>query len=193
MQVPVSLVIELRKCDALIVKLPDTPKLSLEVKINNRYPYSLVLIVLIVISCSLLPSGSSTLEPRAPTLTEPGIIPAPTFTVGSIMGSDRDGMALVFVPAGGFTMGSEARDNEMPVHQVDLDSFWIDRTEVTNAMYAKCVDAGACNPPTSTSSVTRDSYYGNSEFDSYPVIHVSWNDAQAYCEWADRRLPTEAE
>lgn len=65
MQVPVSLVIELRKCDALIVKLPDTPKLSLEVKNNNRYPYSLVLIVLIVISCSLLPSGSSTLEPRA--------------------------------------------------------------------------------------------------------------------------------
>ena len=75
-------------------------------------------------------------------------------------------------------------DDEKPVHTVYLDAFWIDQTEVTNAMYAKCVDAGACDPPSSTNSNTRDSYYGNSEFDDYPVIYVSWNDASAYCEWA---------
>jgi len=104
------------------------------------------------------------------------------------------GMTLVYVPAGEFTMGSDFGEmNEAPVHKVNLDAFWIDQTEVTNAMYAKCVQDGACNPPSSTTSSTRDSYYGNSEFDHYPVIYVSWNDAKAYCEWADRRLPTEAE
>jgi serine/threonine-protein kinase len=103
-------------------------------------------------------------------------------------------MILVYVPAGEFTMGNDNdSDDEKPVHTVTLDAFWIDQTEVTNAMYAKCVDAGACSPPTSTSSYTRDSYYGNFEFGSYPVIYVSWNDAKAYCTWADRRLPTEAE
>jgi formylglycine-generating enzyme required for sulfatase activity len=106
----------------------------------------------------------------------------------------KDGMTLLYVPAGEFTMGNDVdSDDEKPVHPVTLDAFWIDQTEVTNAMYAKCEDAGECSPPTSTSSYTRDSYYGNFEFDKYPVIYVSWNDAKAYCEWADRRLPTEAE
>ena len=42
-------------------------------------------------------------------------------------------------------------------------------------------------------SSTHDIYYGNSEFDNYPVMNVSWDDANKYCSWADRRLPTEAE
>lgn len=100
----------------------------------------------------------------------------------------------MYVPAGEFTMGSDNGDaDEKPVHTVPLDAFWIDQTEVTNAMYARCVQAGACNSPGSVGSFTRDGYYGDSEFDNYPVIYVSWNDANAYCSWADRRLPTEAE
>ena len=100
----------------------------------------------------------------------------------------------VFVSAGSFMMGSEGgTDNEQPVHEVTLDAFWIDRTEVTNAQYAACVDDGACDPPGSSSSYTRDSYYGNPEYADYPVIYVSWEDAAAYAEWAGGRLPTEAE
>jgi formylglycine-generating enzyme required for sulfatase activity len=79
------------------------------------------------------------------------------------------------------------------VHTVYLDAYWIDRTEVTNAMYALCVQAGVCQPPDNTGSYTRSTYYGNSEFADHPVIYVDWNAAQAYCGWVGRRLPTEAE
>ena len=95
-------------------------------------------------------------------------------------------------------MGSSASDStatsdEKPQHTITLDAYWIDQTEVTNAMYAKCVQAGACQPPISTRSHTHDSYYGNAQYANYPVIWVSWDDAQAYCQWTGRRLPSEAE
>ena len=97
-------------------------------------------------------------------------------------------MTLVYVPAGEFQMGSEnGYSDEKPVHTVYLDVFWIDQTEVTNAMYAQCVQAGDCIQPSSTI------YYSNSNYNDHPVVYVSWNDASAFCEWADRRLPTEAE
>ncbi len=107
-------------------------------------------------------------------------------------------MTLLYVPAGDFLMGSNDSDalassDEKPQHTVYLDAFWIDKTEVTNAMYAKCVSAGACQPPGGNGSNTRNSYYGNSQYDNYSVINVSWNDATAYCQWVGRRLPTEAE
>jgi serine/threonine-protein kinase len=111
------------------------------------------------------------------------------------MTSENDGMTMVFVPEGEFTMGSNnsGQSDERPEHQVNLDAFWIDQTEVTNAMYEKCVSDGDCQEPNNTSSYTHSSYYGNPEFDNFPVIYVDWNQANAYCSWAGRRLPTEAE
>jgi formylglycine-generating enzyme required for sulfatase activity len=103
---------------------------------------------------------------------------------------------MVFVPAGEFIMGSpqgEGGDDERPQREVYLDAFYIGKYEVTNAEYKECVDARRCNPPSQISSSTRDSYYGNPEYDNYPVIYVSWDDVQAYCDWKDVRLPTEAE
>jgi len=55
------------------------------------------------------------------------------------------------------------------------------------------VEAGVCKEPASKNSYTHSSYYGNGDYDHYPVIYVDWNMAKTYCEWADRRLPTEAE
>jgi formylglycine-generating enzyme required for sulfatase activity len=130
-----------------------------------------------------------------PILTKTPKPPTPTFTpgIGSTMVSEKDGMMLIFVPAGEFTMGSDLYSDEQPIHKVTLDSYWIDQTEVTNKMYALCEQAGACQPPSSTNSSTRNDYYGVSEFDDYPVIYVDRNKAKTYCEWAGRRLPTEAE
>jgi formylglycine-generating enzyme required for sulfatase activity len=150
------------------------------------------------------PLGQNTATATAPVLTKTPTkapstatnTPPPTFTptpgIGSAMTSEKDGMVIVFVPAGEFTMGGDSYSIEQPIHQVNLDAFWIDQTEVTNAMYAKCVNDNQC-PPKNLSSHKRSDYFGNPEFDTYPVLYIDWNMAKAYCEWAGRRLPTEAE
>ncbi len=118
----------------------------------------------------------------------------PTITPYPTLITDAKGIKMALVPAGEFTMGSEnGDDDEKPVHQVYLDAFYMDIYEVTNAAYKTCVDAGICTPPQDTSSSTRSSYYGNSEFDNYPVIYVDWSQAKTYCEWRGARLPTEAQ
>jgi serine/threonine-protein kinase len=114
--------------------------------------------------------------------------------IGSTMVSEKDGMMMVFVPEGEFTMGGNDGDSdEKPVHAVFLDAFWIDQTEVTNVMYSMCAEQRACDAPNSARSFTRENYFGNPEYDDYPVINVSWDDANTYCAWAGRRLPSEAE
>jgi formylglycine-generating enzyme required for sulfatase activity len=134
----------------------------------------------VAVTKTLTPAPTKTFTPAPPTFT-------PTPGIGSTKDGE-DGMMLVFVPEGEFTMG-EGSDE----HQVILDAFWIDQTEVTNAMYAKCVTDGDCTLPESNSSDTHDDYYGNSEFNNYPVINVNWEQANTYCSWAGRELPSEAE
>ncbi len=148
----------------------------------------------------------------------PTITRAPSPTEGIIVGQTerhgKDNAEMVLVQAGEFTMGStdqqvaEAKqefkklcdtcnldflDAEKPQHIVFLDSYWIDQYEVTNGLYKKCVDDSACQRPAENKSFTRDSYFGNSNFDNFPVLYVSWDDARNYCAWAEKRLPTEAE
>ncbi|MGE5250030.1 MAG: formylglycine-generating enzyme family protein [Bacteroidota bacterium] len=128
------------------------------------------------------------------TFPAPPSTPAPARFTTRV--SPADGMTQVFVPAGTFRMGGLdvfAENDELPYHDVTLNEFWVDQTEVTNGMYALCVQAGACLPPRKLSSQQRPSYYDNPEFRDYPVVQVTWLDARTYCVWAGRRLLTEAE
>jgi eukaryotic-like serine/threonine-protein kinase len=106
---------------------------------------------------------------------------------------DALGIPMRLVRAGEFTMGSNDQYNDQPVHQVYLGAFYMDTYEVTNARYKECVNTGVCDPPKNVSSYSRSHYYGNSQYDNYPVIWVNWYQAQAYYEWRSARLPTEAE
>jgi formylglycine-generating enzyme required for sulfatase activity len=115
---------------------------------------------------------------------------------GSERTSSKDGMVQVYVPEGAFQMGGldpHAASDEKPIHKVEMKGYWIDKTEVTNAMFLLCVQTGTCTPPQNTASESHPSYFNNAEFNDFPVVNVTWDSAKQYCEWAGRRLPTEAE
>ncbi len=95
-------------------------------------------------------------------------------------------------------MGSDPDDPyfwgaEMPKHDVYLNAFWIQITEVTNSMYRACVDEGSCSSPSETSSRTHKDYFENESYNDYPAINVTYKGAVSYCGWVGGRLPTEAE
>ena len=103
---------------------------------------------------------------------------------------------MVLIPEGPFIMGSDsdsALPDTKPSHRVTLKAFLIDRYEVTNNQYAKCVEAKYCTLPQDLSSETRQDYFTNNDYANFPVIHVDWYQATTYCTWAGKRLPTEAE
>lgn len=112
----------------------------------------------------------------------------------------------IFIPAGTFQMGCDSdnaaefrcaferpQTDELPLHTVYLDAYYIDKYEVTNERYKACADAGICTAPQQNSSYTRPSYYDNAAYADYPVIKVTWHQANAFCNWEGSRLPTEAE
>ncbi len=152
--------------------------------------------------------------PQAPAPVLAASAPAPP-------GTTADLPAEVFVPAGPFMMGTStepwALDNERPAHLVEVDSFHLDTTAVTNAAYAEFIADGGYDEPrwwsgpgwehrqraglTSPAFWHRDGgewvrrRFGAIEPvpPSQPVLHVCWYEADAYARWAGRRLPTEAE
>jgi formylglycine-generating enzyme required for sulfatase activity len=101
----------------------------------------------------------------------------------------RDPVEMAAVPAGDFLMGSddpEADLDERPVARIHVETFWIDRVEVTNARYGVCFEAGACSLPIALA-------FGEATKPDHPVAIVGWTQAAAYCRWVGKRLPTEAE
>ena len=90
---------------------------------------------------------------------------------------------MMYVPAGEFEMGTDdGTPAEAPAHQVSLSAYWIDKTEVTMAMYEACADAGQCKGRAASQPS-----------DQSPVTKLAWDDANTYCSFAGARLPTEAE
>jgi formylglycine-generating enzyme required for sulfatase activity len=100
----------------------------------------------------------------------------------------KDGAPMILIPTGPFLMGSnDGWPNERPEHTVMLNAYSIDQFEVTAGRYQKFIESSKRNlPPTWDYEVTQ-------ALNDYPAVGMTWTDAAAYCKWADRRLPTEAE
>jgi formylglycine-generating enzyme required for sulfatase activity len=122
------------------------------------------------------------------------LVSAFTSAVVASQVKEQDPVPMVVVPAGPFLMGnpeSKGRADEWPQRQVYLDTFAIDQVEVTNERYMNFVRAtGHRNPPNPYASGLLLSEQG---IEQLPVVQVTWYDAKAYCVWAKKRLPTEAE
>ncbi len=114
----------------------------------------------------------------------------------------KDNAEMVLVPHGEFVTGlaeSEPGSTENPLARIFLPSFYIDRHEVTNALYKKCVASGPCKVPSLISDYPKTihedgkNWYSDDSMGDYPVVGITWRQAGIYCEWAGKRLPTRIE
>ena len=114
--------------------------------------------------------------------------PSATTTVAVESVKGKDGAPMMLISAGPFLMGSnDGLPNERPEHTVTVKSFYIDQYEVTAGRYQKFLELGKRE-----SAMPADDEAGRS-LDDRPVVGVTWKEAVAYCTWAGKRLPTEAE
>lgn len=185
---------------------------------------SLLIAALLVILSGCAPESVPTAATSV-TFTQPSEVPGPTHVLEPIDHFPeaprsthvlepfdtriRDGMAMIYVPEGQFQMGSNDEERARPVHMVALDAFWIDQTEVTNAMFTAFLNEQGNQEEEGVSWLEpgaghRGIVYGHIKendgvflpqagHEDYPVVEVSWYGAAAYCSWAGGRLPTEAE
>jgi formylglycine-generating enzyme required for sulfatase activity len=132
-----------------------------------RFAPGLTLVLVIV--CSAACSGGNT-------ASDSGSRPPPCTAIGQTWISLKDGVTLVCVPAGEFLMGATeadplARDDEKSQHRVYLDAYWIDRTEVSNSDFAKCLDAGVCRPKVyETTAKTFTPYAIHPDYQDHPAF-----------------------
>ncbi|RME88860.1 MAG: hypothetical protein D6770_06025 [Anaerolineae bacterium] len=166
----------------------------------------------LVVSDTPLPSPTNTTA--APTPESTSAPPTATPPQGPVAGEERinprDGAAVIYIPAGPFTMGLDEEQVEAltrihpsctqdrfaastPAHQEQTGGFWIHKTEVTNLMYRRCVGEGDCPPSAAVNTPLYKHYYTDPQYQDYPVVFVGWLAAQNYCVWAGGRLPTEQE
>jgi len=145
----------------------------------------------------------------ASTVTTPTITPTnPSIQIhqpGEITQSTVDGMELAYIPAGKFSMGSDSGNpDQMPVHTVQLNGYWLDRTEITNEMFVRFLNAEGNQQEGGTTWLDpidpfvwifeKDGVWQTlSGKENYPIVNVSWYGAKTYCTWAGRDLPTEAQ
>jgi formylglycine-generating enzyme required for sulfatase activity len=160
----------------------------------NPLPFVIAGIAAVLVIGSLILGGAveyltGTGGMASPSTSEPILIPEIVDgvqpNVDNTQTSSKDNM--IYIPAGEFSMGSSLNTEESPIHTVNVPEFWIDKTEVTNALYALCVQDKKCTSPNNTAHFTDPAYA------FHPVVYVSWNDAKTYCEYAGKRLPTESE
>jgi formylglycine-generating enzyme len=100
--------------------------------------------------------------------------------------------SMVLVPSGEFMMGKDSEKGRpfSPAHKVKVDSFFIDKHEVTNGEFLLFCEATGHDLPEFWST---DIFRSGEDYSSYPVIGVTWGSAKKYAEWVEKRLPTEAE
>jgi len=131
--------------------------------------------------------AAPTPAPLAPTAT----FPPPTATPIPPVAASSTEATMIAIPAGEFTMGSDVED-ERPPHAVFVDGFEMDRLEVTNQEFERFVRETGYVTDAEKAGDTSWRYYAKNK-PQHPVVKVSWNDAVAFCAWAGKRLPSEAE
>ncbi|MDR4473339.1 MAG: formylglycine-generating enzyme family protein [Nitrospira sp.] len=106
---------------------------------------------------------------------------------------ELDLMPMITIPAGSFLMGTQSRRGELTVAAtwVHVDAFAIDQVEVTNERYLAFV--ATTGPPEVRRTLMAPVRWCRQGIEQLPVVQVTWYDAKAYCAWAKKRLPTEAE